>query len=113
VIEVDDSGPGIEPAERALVVQPWVRGSAGQDAPGTGLGLSLAVDAITRCGGRLEFDDAASGGACIRLVLPLADSQPAGDPVAIDLPVEPSEVEPSGTAGYAGDVDVDRLDPAH
>lgn len=72
VVAVDDSGPGISPHERDLVVLPWVRGDAGTAAPGTGLGLSLAADAMSRAGGRVEIGDSPAGGARVRLVLPLA-----------------------------------------
>ncbi|HET7487316.1 MAG TPA: HAMP domain-containing sensor histidine kinase [Acidimicrobiales bacterium] len=77
VVEVADSGPGIPPAERDLVVLPWVRGAAGEAAPGTGLGLSLAADACSRDGGRLEIGDSPAGGALVRLVFPLAPPAPA------------------------------------
>lgn len=70
VVDVSDTGPGIPAAERDLVVLPWARGEAGADLPGTGLGLSLALDTVERAGGRLVLDDAPAGGARVRLVLP-------------------------------------------
>lgn len=78
VVEVADSGPGIAPNERSLVVRPWTRGRAGATAPGSGLGLSLASDAAAGAGGRLEIADSALGGALVRLVLPPADQMLAG-----------------------------------
>ena len=46
-LRVADSGPGIPEAERARVVERFVRLDASRNAPGTGLGLSL-VAAVAR-----------------------------------------------------------------
>ncbi len=74
VIEVEDDGPGVPPAERALVVAPWTRGSAAiaRGIPGSGVGLSVAADVAKAAGGRLELDGARGGGLLARLVLPAA-----------------------------------------
>jgi signal transduction histidine kinase len=87
-VSVADTGPGIAPEERELVVRPSVRGSAGAGAVGSGLGLSLVADALDRMGGRLELDNGPGGGAVVRLVLRLADR--------LEAPV--AEPEPTKTA---------------
>jgi signal transduction histidine kinase len=46
-LRVVDTGPGIPPAERARVVERFVRLEASRNSPGTGLGLSL-VAAVAR-----------------------------------------------------------------
>jgi signal transduction histidine kinase len=46
-LRVADTGPGIPPAERARVVERFVRLEASRNSPGTGLGLSL-VAAVAR-----------------------------------------------------------------
>lgn len=54
VLEVEDNGPGIPPAEREHVLQRFHRGT---NAPGTGSGLGLAIvsDIVQSHGGRLEL----------------------------------------------------------
>jgi signal transduction histidine kinase len=66
VLDVDDAGPGIPPARRAEVFLPFRSGRVG----GTGLGLTLASDAVERHGGRIEILDAPGGGARLRVRLP-------------------------------------------
>ncbi len=66
VIEVSDGGPGIPVAEREHVFEPFHTGRRG----GTGLGLTIARDAITRTGGRIVLDAAPSGGARFAIHLP-------------------------------------------
>jgi signal transduction histidine kinase len=67
-IEVSDSGPGIPVADRKRVFDMFFT----RRPEGTGLGLYLAKSAIERSGGTIEATNASSGGACIRIVLPLA-----------------------------------------
>jgi signal transduction histidine kinase len=76
-VVVTDSGPGIEPDERGLILHPGVRGSAGSLAGGTGHGLALVADTIDRHGGHLEFESADGVGAVVRLVLPIGSHHPA------------------------------------
>jgi signal transduction histidine kinase len=66
VLDVDDAGPGIPPERRGDVFLPFRSGRAG----GTGLGLTLASDAVERHGGRIEVLDAPGGGARLRVRLP-------------------------------------------
>jgi signal transduction histidine kinase len=70
-VVVTDSGPGIQPGERGLILHSGVRGSAGSTTEGTGHGLALVADTLDRHGGHLELDSAPGGGAVVRLVLPL------------------------------------------
>lgn len=71
-ISVTDTGPGIRNQEREHVLRNGVRGSAAASTAGTGQGLGLAADALERHGGVIELNDAPSGGAVVRLVLPLS-----------------------------------------
>ncbi|WP_432972270.1 ATP-binding protein [Dactylosporangium sp. CA-233914] len=72
-IEVDDEGPGVNPAERDVIFDRFVRGRSsgarGNDA-GTGLGLSLVAQHVAAHGGRVAVLDRPGGGARFRIELP-------------------------------------------
>ncbi|KAB2961853.1 MAG: DUF4118 domain-containing protein [Thermoanaerobaculia bacterium] len=72
-IDVDDRGPGIPPADRQRIFEPFQSGSRG-----SGLGLTIVRGMIGAHGGTVEALDAAGGGARLRLTLPL--SEPPGGP---------------------------------
>jgi two-component system osmolarity sensor histidine kinase EnvZ len=71
VLSVRDHGPGIAPALRAQMVQPFLRGEQSRHTPGTGLGLSIVQRTAVRHGGQLLLQDAAPG-LRAELRLPLA-----------------------------------------
>lgn len=56
IIEVEDDGPGIEPALLTTIFDPFVRGEASRsrETGGAGLGLSIARDIIMAHGGELS-----------------------------------------------------------
>jgi signal transduction histidine kinase len=61
VLRVDDSGPGIPVAQRALVLDRFHRGT--DQIGGTGLGLAIADSVVRATGGAWAIGDAPSGGA--------------------------------------------------
>jgi len=67
-LQVEDSGPGVPPELRASIFYPLVTGRAN----GTGLGLAVAQDLITRHGGLIEFESE-PGRTVFTLLLPLGD----------------------------------------
>jgi two-component system, OmpR family, sensor kinase len=70
-VAVDDSGPGITPADRERIFRPfWSRGGGG-----TGLGLTIAHELATALGGRIELESEPGQGSRFELVLPAG---PAG-----------------------------------
>jgi signal transduction histidine kinase len=75
-ILVEDDGPGIPSAERTRVLERGARGSTAH-APGSGLGLHNAAEAIRAQAGELRLDESAQGGLLVTISLPLAGS-PAG-----------------------------------
>ncbi|MCE9576617.1 MAG: HAMP domain-containing protein [Deltaproteobacteria bacterium] len=71
-ITIDDTGPGVAPAERARIFEPFGRGAAGAGRDGTGLGLAIARRIARQHGGELTVDDAPGGGARFALRLATA-----------------------------------------
>jgi two-component system sensor histidine kinase TctE len=60
VIQVEDSGPGIAPAERELVFQPFYR-ALGTEADGSGLGLPIVLEIARQHRAEVSVDDARPG----------------------------------------------------
>ncbi|QPF72331.1 HAMP domain-containing protein [Roseateles sp. DAIF2] len=71
-LSVEDDGPGIPPQARERVLQPFVRLDEARDraSGGVGLGLSIALRVAQWHDGRLWVDEAALGGAALRLQWP-------------------------------------------
>jgi len=77
VIEVADSGPGIPEAERRRVFDAFFQGSnvPNGHVRGTGLGLSIAREYAQAHGGYIEVIDGEESGACLRVILPLQQTE--------------------------------------
>jgi signal transduction histidine kinase len=69
-IDVDDDGPGLPPALRAVVLQRGVR--ADEAAPGSGLGLAIVRELAELYGGGVTLAAASGGGLAATLRLPAA-----------------------------------------
>ena len=71
-VTVQDSGPGIAPAELQRVLQPFYRleASRNRHTGGVGLGLSIAHDIARQHGGSLVLRNGPSGGLHAVLLLP-------------------------------------------
>ncbi len=68
VLAVRDDGPGLDPAVRGRLFEPFVT-TKGADR-GTGLGLAVCRDLVRAHGGRLALDDAQGGGCVAQVELP-------------------------------------------
>jgi signal transduction histidine kinase len=66
---VSDQGPGIPEQERQRVFEPFYR--VRPSSKGTGLGLHLVQEIVTRHGGRIEVAEADGGGARFQVQLRL------------------------------------------
>lgn len=74
VLDVADAGPGIPPAERERVFDPFYRGrpAAGGPLRGSGIGLSVVRDYVQAHGGTVDVvDEPKRTGARLRVTLPL------------------------------------------
>ena len=69
-IEIRDAGPGIPEAQMKAVFEPFVRleNSRNRSTGGVGLGLAIAREAATQCGGTLTLENA-PGGLLARLAI--------------------------------------------
>jgi two-component system nitrogen regulation sensor histidine kinase GlnL len=67
-VQVEDSGPGVPAHLRSSIFYPLVTGRAS----GTGLGLAVAQELVTRNGGLIEFESE-TGRTVFTLLLPLGE----------------------------------------
>ncbi len=67
-IVVEDDGPGVDPALRARLFEPFATGRAG----GTGLGLAVSRRIVERHGGTLALASVTGTGAAFEITLPRA-----------------------------------------
>ena len=75
LIRVIDRGPGIPPAERDRIFQPFQRlGDSPSHGAGVGLGLAVARGFTNAMGGELMIDDTPSGGTTMVIELEVADT---------------------------------------
>jgi two-component system, NtrC family, sensor kinase len=69
-VEVDDDGPGVAPAVRDRLFEPFV--TTKEVGQGTGLGLAVCRGLVESAGGEIGLDASFAGGARFYLVLPAA-----------------------------------------
>ena len=87
VVEVEDTGPGMDAAELAELFTPFRQGAAGLDKGGTGLGLNLSRHIAQALGGELTLASEKGRGTTVRLRLPMAE---------VDHVARPSPAFPGG-----------------
>jgi PAS domain S-box-containing protein len=72
VVEIEDTGPGISPAELAELFKPFSQARAGiQARGGTGLGLALCREFAHVMGGDVTVESRVGHGSVFRLAIPL------------------------------------------
>jgi PAS domain S-box-containing protein len=74
VIEISDTGTGIEPDKIANIFEPFY--TTKSQGKGSGLGLSVAHGIIASHGGFIKVESSANQGATFRLFLPATDPEP-------------------------------------
>lgn len=80
IVQVDDTGPGIEPEERRKVFDPFYR-ILGNNEIGSGLGLSIVQAIAHRLGAAIDLsyaDEQARSGLSVRVAFPVADASVEG-----------------------------------
>jgi signal transduction histidine kinase len=70
-VRVQDTGPGIAPADQARLFEPLFRARSAAGRPGFGLGLPLAQKVVRLHGGQLEIASAAGAGTTATVRLPV------------------------------------------
>jgi two-component system OmpR family sensor kinase len=72
MVEIADTGPGIDPADRPMIFQPMFKGNRfrSNDAGRSGMGLAIAHRIMTLHNGSIEADPDVSQGTLIRIRLP-------------------------------------------
>ncbi len=75
VVRVVDQGPGIGPAERARIFEPFYRGSSsgGEAWGGSGLGLAIARGFVEANGGTISVDSLPGQGSSFVVSLPIEE----------------------------------------
>ena len=71
-VRIIDNGPGVPPALRDSLFQPFVTGRSG----GVGLGLALVSKLVSAHGGLIDFDSE-PGRTVFRVLLPIVSEEPA------------------------------------
>jgi two-component system NtrC family sensor kinase len=86
MLEVIDTGPGINPGARAHIFEPFFTTKG--EGEGTGLGLSVSYGIVKAHGGAIEVVESGPGGTTFRVSLPAVSAQadPRSTPAAA-LPV--------------------------
>ncbi len=94
-IAVTDSGPGIAPAERERIFEPFTQGAAArlaegaEGAGGAGLGLAISRRLALAMGGDLRVEGAPGGGSTFALELPAEAVAMERAPPPAELPAAP------------------------
>ncbi len=75
ILEVEDTGPGIEPAHQKRVFERFYRVDKARSRKlgGTGLGLSIVKHTARAHGGEVELESAPGKGSLFRVILPRAE----------------------------------------
>ncbi len=71
-VVITDTGPGIAPADRKRIFEPFF--STKEPGRGTGLGLFISAEIVREHKGRIEIEGDAGRGSTFRVVLPAARS---------------------------------------
>jgi two-component system, OmpR family, sensor histidine kinase MprB len=74
ILTVTDHGPGVVPGDLTRIFDRFYRSTIHRDQAGSGLGLSIVLDALDRHGGSVRVQNISSGGAQFVITLPISDT---------------------------------------
>lgn len=77
IFEVEDTGPGIAPADLARIFEPFYRADANAAQQGTGLGLTITRQYVELLEGVITVTSTPGVGTCFRVELPVEVIPPA------------------------------------
>src|SRR3989475_2278646 len=72
IVRVHDEGPGVPPQDRVRIFEPYARGAAHEEAPGSGIGLFASRRVVEAQGGDIWVEDPPGVGAVFAFSIPLA-----------------------------------------
>ena len=84
VIEVEDTGPGIDPARQAKIFDPFVQERDVPERKGTGLGLYICKRYAELMGGTIELESEVGKGSLFRVRLPAKFAAAADVKTSVD-----------------------------
>jgi signal transduction histidine kinase len=81
VLEVEDTGIGMEPSTAEALFEPFRQASEGmgREYEGTGIGLAVTREAVQQMGGTIDLDTEEGEGSCFTVRLPKAAAESASD----------------------------------
>jgi two-component system OmpR family sensor kinase len=80
VLQIEDTGPGISPADHKRVFEPFVRGNQPTEG-GTGLGLSIVKRIVERLKGSVVLENVPKSGLRATVSLPVSSPLVPGTPI--------------------------------
>ena len=83
VVEIEDTGRGIEATELPHIFDRFFRGQVAFSTPGFGLGLAMVKKIVERHGGHIEVKSEPGKGTTFTVVLPAYRPRPAISPAAV------------------------------
>lgn len=93
IIRVRDTGRGISDEYKDKIFDPFF--STKKDAPGAGLGLTIAQSILLAHQGHIELEDQPSGGACFSIYLNAAEREEPSEPFEQHVSAQPRAARPS------------------
>ncbi|MGW1674535.1 ATP-binding protein [Streptomyces sp. NPDC002324] len=100
-LRVADRGPGLPPADRDRVFEPFQRLGDTDNTTGLGLGLALARGLTEAMNGTLTPEDTPGGGLTMVVSLPFADLTEVAHGTTHEPPQPTEKPQPRGAAGGA------------